>query len=319
MATHPTESAPRAYAHRTILARAWERTKQGMSVRLFGIRLFLKLRRATPLAMNRWLLLRTRMRQSIAENRPEDEAALDSSATVSKLVPGIAAIVGVGDGLGSSLVKHLSKSGMLVAALARNRKNLADLMEAKNWAPDRVKLYACDATHQASFDNTLECIRSDLGVPDLVIYLVQNSMSALSLDMEPTALEDSWRANCLGAFIVARSCARLMTARGSGTIIFAGATSAIIGRPGYLALATGKFALRALSQVIARELWPRGIHVIHVLIDGGAFYFGQERDVPGTDPDAAAKTFLMLHCQEKNAWTHELDLRPWNERFWKHC
>jgi NAD(P)-dependent dehydrogenase (short-subunit alcohol dehydrogenase family) len=110
-----------------------------------------------------------------------------------------------------------------------------------------------------------------------------------------------------------------MDSRGSGTIIFAGATSAIVGRPGFLALATGKFSLRGLSQVIARELWPRGIHVVHVIIDGGSFYFGQEREEPGTDPEAAATTFLMLHTQAKNAWTHELDLRPWNERFWKHC
>lgn len=208
---------------------------------------------------------------------------------------------------------------MQVAAIARDQKNLKALMEAGDWPSESVKLYACDATHQSSFNNALECIRSDLGIPDLVIYLVHYSMSAPAMEIEPTALEESWRANCLGGFIVARNCARLMISRGSGTIIFAGATSAIIGRARYLGLATGKFALRALTQVLARELWPHGIHVAHVLIDGASFYFGRDRGIAGTDPEAAARTFLHLHRQAKNAWTHELDLRPWNEDFWKHC
>ena len=322
MAVRPAESSPYTDSRKTILARIWERTKQGISVRFLGIRVFLKLRRATPLATNRWLLLRKRLARWVAGERTAavlDAPNLFRNHRISTPITGVAVVVGVGDGLGSSLVRHLSDSGMVVAALARDRKNLAALMEAKGWSPNRVKLYASDATHQASFENTLECVRSDLGAPNLVIYLVDSAKWALSVDIEPNALEDSWRANCLGAFIVARASARLMTSRGSGTIIFAGATSAIIGRRGYLALATGKFSLRGLAQVFARELWPRGIHVAHVLIDGGSFYFGQERDEPGTDPDAAAKTFLMLHGQAKNAWTHELDLRPWNESFWKHC
>ena len=209
---------------------------------------------------------------------------------------------------------------MVVAAISRNRRNLDQLRATHGWSEDAVKLYACDATSQGSADKAIESISLDLGVPSLVIYLVQDSQSAVSIDTEPTALEDMWRANCLGAFIIARKAAKLMMTRGHGTIIFAGATSAIIGRPGYLTLAVGKFSLRALSQVMARELWPLGIHVVHVLIDGGGFHFGRKLDDSvGTDPEAAAKTFLMLHNQPKNSWTHELDLRPWNERFWKHC
>ena len=121
---------------------------------------------------------------------------------------------------------------MHVAAIARSRAHLDALMDQERWPRDRVHLYGCDATHEASFTNVLECVRSDLGAPNLVIYLVQHSMFGVSIDIEPTDLEESWRANCLGAFIVARASARLMTTRGSGTIIFAGATSPIIGRPG---------------------------------------------------------------------------------------
>ena len=300
----------------------WERAKRGATIRLFGVRLSINVRRATPLAMNRMLLLRRKVFRALTlVKQPPETHRYDSLShlTTSTRVTGVAVIVGIGQGLGTSLVKCLSDAGMRIAGIARDKEHLAQLREANEWPEESVRLYACDAANETSFNNALSCISLDLGTPNLVIYLVQASMFGPSLDIEPTALEDAWRANCLGAFIVARSTSKLMAVRGSGTLIFAGATSGIIGRAGYLGLAVGKFALRALSQVMARELWPQGIHVAHVIIDGGSFYFGQRSADSGTDPEAAANTFLMIHNQPKNSWTHELDLRPWNEHFWEHC
>jgi NAD(P)-dependent dehydrogenase (short-subunit alcohol dehydrogenase family) len=140
------------------------------------------------------------------------------------------------------------------------------------------------------------------------------------MDIEVAAFEESWRKNCLCAFIVGREAARAMVPTGNGTIIFAGAPSGLVGRPGYLTLAVGKFGLRALAQVMARELGPRGIHVAHLIID--AHIDDGEPLEPGAPvmlPDEIAQLAYQLHMQPRSSWTHELDARPWNERFWERC
>jgi NAD(P)-dependent dehydrogenase (short-subunit alcohol dehydrogenase family) len=154
--------------------------------------------------------------------------------------------------------------------------------------------------------------------PALFVYGVQGWSPGGVLDVEVAAFEEAWRANCLGAFIVAQRAARAMCAAGGGTIVFLGCTSGIMGRAGHLNLAVGKFGLRALAQVMARELGQDGIHVVHVVIDADVRAEPTDSD-PHASPRDLADTIWSLHTQPRSVWTHELDIRPHNETFWQHC
>jgi len=159
-----------------------------------------------------------------------------------------------------------------------------------------------------------------MGVPDLVIYAVQDFGPGRALDVEVPRFEDCWRQNCLGAFLVAREAARAMLPLNRGTIVLIGSTSGLIGRANHLNLAVGKFGLRALSQVLARELWPEGIHVVHLVIDAD---IKEDESIdthdPQADPDDISDLVYSLHRQRRSSWTSEVDARPWRERFWEHC
>ena len=185
---------------------------------------------------------------------------------------------------------------------------------------DIAHTYAADATSETSMQACVANIQQDVGIPDLAVYCIQAFIPGGVLETSVAAFEDAWRANCLGAFIAARELGSRMVARGSGTIVFAGATSATIGRAGYLNLSVGKFGLRALAQVAARELGHRGIHVAHMLIDAH-IEEGDDGGEGGPTADAVdvANVICSIHEQPRSTWTHELDLRPWNERFWEHC
>jgi NAD(P)-dependent dehydrogenase (short-subunit alcohol dehydrogenase family) len=166
----------------------------------------------------------------------------------------------------------------------------------------------------------MSLVVNDLGVPNLAIYSVQGFSPGRALDVDVPAFEECWRQNCLGGFIVARESAREMSRLGRGTIALIGSTSGLIGRADHLNLAVGKFGLRALAQVMSRELWTVGIHVVHVVIDADikedeAF----DPAIPQSDPKHIAELLYALHRQPKSAWTSEIDVRPWNESFWEHC
>lgn len=241
-------------------------------------------------------------------------------AADSRVRTGIALIIGMGPGLGEGLMRTLVTRGMQVAGICRNASRWDTVIHELRREGHRAHVYTADVTSEASIRACVEDIERNLGVPDLVVYCVQSFIPGGVLDTSVAAFEEAWRANCLGAFIAARELGRHMAARGSGTIIFAGATSATIGRAGYLTLSVGKFGLRALAQVAARELGHRGVHVAHVLIDahieeGDAAAAGE----PVADAFDVAKMICALHEQPRSTWTHELDLRPWNEKFWEHC
>jgi NAD(P)-dependent dehydrogenase (short-subunit alcohol dehydrogenase family) len=163
-------------------------------------------------------------------------------------------------------------------------------------------------------------VLSDLGIPNLVIYAVQGFGPGRALDVEVPLFEDCWRQNCLGAFIVAREAARAMLPHSRGTIVLVGSTSGLVGRADHLNLAVGKFGLRALSQVMARELWPKGIHVVHLLIDADIKeHESVDAGEPQAYPEDISELVYSLHRQPRSSWTSEIDARPWNERFWEHC
>lgn len=234
-----------------------------------------------------------------------------------------AVIVGVGPGLGMALVRAAAANGMKVAAAARNVNKLKALTESLG---DGVRAYSCDACDERVVARLFDAVGSELGAPDLVVFnagaFVPNGLLETSLD----EFERCWRVGCLGGFLVGREAARGMLAKSDsnrhcGTILFTGATASLRGSARFHNLAVGKFGLRALAQSMAREFDPLGIHVAHVIIDGqiradrDGYREGERGEDAVMHPDAIAQNYLHLHRQPRNAWTQELDLRPWVEKF----
>ena len=231
-----------------------------------------------------------------------------------------AIVAGVGPGLGSALVRRFAAAGMRVAAAARDEGKLAALL-GEQPPGGQVRAYGCDVADRDAVERLFERAAIELGDPDLVVFNAGAFVRAGILEIDPGEFERCWRVGCLGGLHVGQAAARRMAARGRGTILFTGATASLRGGAGFANLAVPKFGLRALAQSMARELGPRGVHVAHVIIDG---QIESERYRPllaerGPDsllsPDAIAEAYLGLHLQRRSAWTFELDLRPWSEKF----
>jgi NAD(P)-dependent dehydrogenase (short-subunit alcohol dehydrogenase family) len=219
----------------------------------------------------------------------------------------VAIVVGVGPGLGAALVRRFANEGMAVALAARQGDRLASLAKETGG-----KAYGCDATVETAVDDLFAAIERDLGHPELVVFNAGGYVRKPIAELSVADVENTWRSNCLGGFLVGRAAAQAMLPAGSGTIIFTGATAAMRGGVNFAAFAMGKFGLRALAQSMARELGPKGIHVAHTIIDGG---IGENTEATKLAPAAIADAYWHLHRQAKSAWTQELDLRPWAEKF----
>ncbi len=178
----------------------------------------------------------------------------------------------------------------------------------------------CDASQPEQVEALFERVEHAFGAPDLVVYNASGRYRAAIEDIEPEKLEDAFKVTAFGGFLVAQAAAVRMLARGSGSILLTGATASVKGLPGSTPFAMGKFALRGLAQCMARELAPKNIHVAHFVLDGGiASSVVQSRadnkDDKWLDPDAIAREYLHVHRQHRSAWTWEVELRPWVERF----
>lgn len=232
----------------------------------------------------------------------------------------IAVVVGVGPGLGSALARRFARAGMSVAVAARHPDRLQSLAEDLSAGSGKSHVYSCDATDEQDVERLFAEVERNLGTPDLVVFNAGAFVRMGILETPVEEFERCWRVGCLGGFLVGRAAARAMLARierggPGGTLLFTGATASLRGSARFHNLAVGKFGLRALAQSMARELQPRGIHVAHVVIDG-QINPGDKR-VPDAmlDPDAIAESYYQLHRQPRSAWTLELDLRPWVEKF----
>jgi NAD(P)-dependent dehydrogenase (short-subunit alcohol dehydrogenase family) len=224
----------------------------------------------------------------------------------------VAIVVGVGPGLGLALVQRFAAGGLKVAAAARNLDKLRRLLDDSSIAEARP--YACDATDPAAVAALFADAANDLGAPDLTVFNAGAFARGGILDIKPADFERCWRVGCFGGFLVGQAAARAMVPLGRGTIIFTGATASMRGSARFVNLASPKFALRAVAQSMARELGPQGIHVAHVIVDG-IIGTAREGQPPMLTPSAIAETYWQLHLQPREAWTHELDLRPFAEKF----
>ncbi|HJV25627.1 MAG TPA: SDR family NAD(P)-dependent oxidoreductase [Aromatoleum sp.] len=232
----------------------------------------------------------------------------------------VAAIIGAGPGLGFALAQRFAHAGMSIALAARDASRLDGLASACCGIVHAARPYVCDATEEAAVDGLFSLVEADLGAPQLVVYNAGAFVQRSVLDTSVEEFERCWRVGCLGGFLVGRAAARAMLSHieqggEGGTILFTGATASLRGSAGFHNLAVGKFGLRALAQSMARELGPRGIHVAHVVIDGRIGPAGGEASASTLDPAAIAEAYYQLHCQPRSAWTQELDLRPWSEKF----
>jgi NAD(P)-dependent dehydrogenase (short-subunit alcohol dehydrogenase family) len=225
-----------------------------------------------------------------------------------------ALIVGAGSGLSASLARVLAGEGIKVALAARSTEDLAGL--AKETGAVTI---ACDASKRADVERLFAAIEGNFGAPEIVIYNASYRARGPLIDLDPVEVEKSIAVSAFGGFLVAQQAVKRMLPQRRGAILFTGASASVKGYAESAPFAMGKFALRGLAQSMARELHPLGIHVAHVVIDGG---IKSERrpEPPGKtatllDPDSIAASYLHLIHQPHSAWSWELELRPWVEKF----
>jgi NAD(P)-dependent dehydrogenase (short-subunit alcohol dehydrogenase family) len=225
-----------------------------------------------------------------------------------------ALIVGAGAGLSASLARAFGKEGMRLALAARTVDDLADLAGETG-----AKLFACDAVKRNDVEMLFADVTAAIGEPEVVVYNASYRVRGPFTELVPAEVEKSLAVSAFGGFLVAQQAALRMLPRGHGAILFTGASASIKGYAQSAPFAMGKFALRGLAQSMARELQPRGIHVAHFVIDGGIASARRPvpKDAPDSmlDPDAIAASYLHVLKQPRSAWTFEVELRPWVERF----
>ena len=233
----------------------------------------------------------------------------------------LVAIIGAGPGLGAALAARFAAGGCALALLSRHATSRASaLMKAATGKHPPVG-YDCDVGDPVSIAAAFTQMRATQGDPTVLIYNAGVFLQGGILELDPALFESAWRVNCHGAFLTAREVLPAMLAAGTGTILCTGATAALRGGSRFAGLAVGKFGLRALTQSMAREFGPRGIHVAHVVIDGQiGTPAAREREPERAadtllEPAAIAESYWQLYRQPRSAWTLEQDLRPYAEKF----
>ena len=226
----------------------------------------------------------------------------------------IALIVGAGPGLSASLGRLFNKEGMKVALAARETKKLDGLVKEIDG-----HAYACDASIPRDVENLFDSVGKDIGDPNVVVYNASGRVRGPITELDPEAVRKTIMITCYGGFLVGQAAVKRMLKAGNGTILFTGASASVKGYANSAAFAMGKLGLTGLVQSMARELQPQGIHVAHVVIDGGIR--SASRAVPADNPDsllapeAIAESYMHLVRQARSAWSWEIEVRPWVERF----
>jgi len=225
-----------------------------------------------------------------------------------------ALIVGVGGGLSASVARTFAKAGMKIALAARRVADLAPL--AKQVGGEG---FACDAAKRGDVVRLFGEVERAYGAPDVLVYNAGYRTRGPFIDLDPAEVEKTLAVSAFGGFLVAQEAAKRMLPHKHGAILFTGASASVKGYAQSAPFAMGKFALRGLAQSMARELSPQGIHIAHIVIDGGirSASRADPPDKPDSmlDPDAIAQTYLDLLQQQRSAWAWEIELRPWVERF----
>ena len=241
-----------------------------------------------------------------------------------------AIVVGVGDerGLGAALCRRFATEGYHVLVAGRTAGKIEQVARTIRAAGGRAEAIATDTTREDDVVRLFDLAMTqgnDRAPADLVVFNAGNNQRIDFRELSPLLFEDFWRIGCFGGFLVGREAARRLVPLGRGTVVFTGASASLRGKPGFAHFAAAKAGLRAIAQSMAREYGPQGLHVAHVVIDGGIDGERLRRRVPemiaerGEDGmlgiEAIAEAYWHIHRQPRSAWTHELDLRPYKETF----
>jgi len=234
---------------------------------------------------------------------------------------GVAVVVGVGPGLGAALAHRFADGGYSIAMIARSREFIEDLAARIGGKGGRAMALTADTGDAAQVSRTFDTIRTKFEIPEVLLYNAGSAAWGTISEISPAQYEDAWRVNAFGAFLCAKQVVPDMIAKGRGTILFTGATAGVKAGPKSAAFGPAKFAVRGLAQSLARDLGPRGIHVAYVNVDGiidiprtrAAMRSLKDEDV--LKPSAIAEAYWHLANQDPSAWTQELDVRPFKEKF----
>lgn len=238
---------------------------------------------------------------------------------------GVCLVVGAGDGLGSALARAFAAEGYAVCVTrrARNLDQLEALAASLRADGGEAHAFGVDARSEDEMVALFETIERDIGPLEVMVFNIGANVRFGIRETTARVFTKVWEMACFAGFLAGREAAKAMVPRGRGTILFTGATASVRGRDGFAAFAAAKHGLRAVAQSMARELGPQGVHVAHVVIDGGidgVFIRGVRENADALlandeilKPADIAQSFVALHRQPRSAWTHELDLRPWRE------
>lgn len=241
----------------------------------------------------------------------------------------VALVIGAGDATGGAIARRFAREGFTVCVTRRQLDKLQPLLEQINAAGGTALGFASDARKEEEVVALIENIESTIGAIEVLVFNIGANAPSSILQETARKYFKIWEMACFGGFLNGREVAKRMVSRATlerqQTIIFTGATASLRGAANFAAFAGAKHALRALAQSMARELGPQGIHVAHVVIDGAIDTEFIRSNFPDRyalkaqqgilNPDHIAEQYWQLHCQPRDAWTHELDLRPWIEKF----
>jgi len=234
-------------------------------------------------------------------------------------------VVGAGDGVGGAIARAFAAEGfdVCITRRARNLEQLEALAQSIRDDGGKAHAFGVDARSEEEMVALVDRIEAEIGPLEVVVFNIGANVRFDLTETTSRVFHKVWEMACFAGFLTAREAARVMAPRGRGTILFTGASASMRGRQGFSAFAAAKHGLRAVAQSAARELGPKGIHVAHVVVDGSIDGVFSRANIPDLDarlerdsilkPDEIAANYVWLHKQQRSAWTHELDLRPWTE------
>ncbi len=236
-----------------------------------------------------------------------------------------ALVIGAGDATGGAIARRFAREGFATCVVRRHAEQLAPLVDAIRAEGGVAHPYGVDARDEAAVVAMVDAIERDVGAIEAYVFNIGANAPSSILEETSRKFFKIWEMACMAGFLTAREVARRMVVRGHGTMLFTGATASLRGSANFAAFAGAKHALRALAQSMARELGPKGIHVAHVVVDGAIDTefirtqfperYAMRADDGILDPAHIAENYWYLHTQPRDAWTFELDLRPWTERW----
>lgn len=237
----------------------------------------------------------------------------------------VALVVGAGDATGGAIARRFAREGYVACVTRREKEKLGELVAQIEGAGLKAHAFGSDARKEDETEALFDEIERTIGEIEVAVFNIGANVRFPIAETTARVYTKVWEMGAFAGFLMGRAAAKRMTPRGRGTILFTGATASMRGSAGFSAFAGAKFALRALAQSMARELGPQGIHVAHVVVDGAidtAFIrdnfpdmYAKKAEGGILSPDHIAEMYWMLHRQPRDAWTHELDLRPWIEKW----